>query len=156
MNGSQAALALKKERAFLQNILKDFKPEHATFRPTPEMMTVAQQINHIAFTAHWFREGAFGVGFDMDFEKIEAANHQDIGLEEAMNNLDQQYGDYIAFIEPLDESALQAPMKENPIFGALPKEVVLAAQCDHTAHHRGALSVYLRLLGVTPTMIYQE
>jgi uncharacterized damage-inducible protein DinB len=31
---------------------------------------------------------------------------------------------------------------------------VILAQGDHTAHHRGALSVYLRLLGVVPPMVY--
>jgi uncharacterized damage-inducible protein DinB len=144
------------ERKHLDNILKDFLEEHETFKPTDEMMTVAQQINHIAHTVVWFREGAFGKGFDLDFEKIEALNRQKISLDEAMLFLEKVYDDYIAFLGGLDEAALSAPMAENPIFGTLPRFVTLFAQNDHTAHHRGALSVYLRLLDITPTMIYTE
>lgn len=156
MNGQEAAQMLMQERRHLNNILKDFRAEHERFRPVDGMMTTAQQINHIAHTVQWFRAGAFGDGFDLDFEKLEAVNHQEISLEEAMDFLNKVYDDYIAFLSGLDEAALSAPMAENPIFGTLPRFVALTAQNDHTAHHRGALSVYLRLLGVTPMMIYGE
>jgi uncharacterized damage-inducible protein DinB len=119
------------------------------------MMTTAQQINHVAQTNRWFREGAFGSGFDLDFEKLEAVNKVEVTLEVAKAELDKQYASLIAFLETQSEADMQAPMPENPIFGNAPKSVVFHAQADHTAHHRGALSVYLRLLGVTPPMIYQ-
>jgi uncharacterized damage-inducible protein DinB len=155
MNGSEAAAIVRAEQKLLGNLLVAFNNEHGDFRPTPEMMSTAQQINHIAQTIHWFREGAFGSGFDLDFEKLEAVNKADLTLEDALADLDRQYASLIAFLETQSEADLQAPMPENPIFGNAPRCVVLHAQADHTAHHRGALSVYLRLLGIKPPMIYQ-
>lgn len=156
MNGREAAEMIGRERMYLQNILKDFKAENGTFKPVEGMMNVAQQVNHIAHTVRWFREGAFGAGFDMDFEKIEAMNQAEISLEEALSALNAEYAGYQAFLAPLPEADLMAPMPPNAIFGEIPRVAALMAQSDHTAHHRGALSVYLRLLGVTPTMVYAE
>lgn len=156
MNGKAAAESVRREYKYLCNILGGFKPEHADFAPCPGMMTVAQQINHIAQTVYWFREGAFGAGFDLDFGKLEAANRRQMTLAEALEELEAQYTAYAAFLETLSEADLSAPMPDNPLFGAVPRVAALAAQCDHTAHHRGSLSVYLRLLGIAPVMVYQD
>ena len=154
MDGNTAAEIVRNERKFLNNVLKDFKPENGDFRATDDMMTVTQQIRHIAVTAKWFREGAFGAGFDMDFEKLDATLKEPATLEEALAELDAVYDANIAFLESLSAEELQAPMSPNPLFGEAPRMAVISAEVDHTAHHRGALSVYLRLLGVTPTMVY--
>lgn len=156
MNGAQAAEMVRRERRFLSNIVKDFKPEHGDFCPADGMMTVAQQIRHVARTVKWFREGAFGAGFNMDFEKLEAEIRNPVTLDEAVAELDEVYDDYIAFLEALTEEDLMAPMPANPIFGDAPKMAAIGAGSDHTAHHRGALSVYLRLLGIKPAMVYEE
>ena len=156
MNGKEAAESVRREYKYLCNILAGFKPENAAFAPCPGMMTVAQQINHIAQTVYWFREGAFGGGFDLDFGKLEAANRRPMTLADALAELEKQYSSYAGFLETLSETDLQAPMPDNSLFGAAPRVAALSAQCDHTAHHRGSLSVYLRLLGVVPVMVYQE
>lgn len=156
MDGQQAALFVNKERTYLRNIIKDFRSEHGDFRPVEGMLTVAQHINHVALTIAWFREGAFGSGFDMDFEKIEKTNHEPVSLEAALTRLDEEYDGYATFLADKTQSELLAPMADNPIFGAIPRISAIFAQSDHTAHHRGALSVYLRLLGITPMMIYAE
>jgi uncharacterized damage-inducible protein DinB len=154
MNGQIAAQTLREHLHFLNNVLKDFREEHAHFRPTPEMLTTAQQIRHIAETIHWFREGAFGSGFEMDFEKMEKKMKQDISLKQALQELDTAWNEMCALLEPMTEEQLLQPMPPNPIFKNDPKVACVWAAMDHTAHHRGALTVYLRLLGITPTMIY--
>lgn len=156
MNGKEAAAQVRQEQRLLSAIVNAFEPEHGAFRPKPEMMTVAQQINHIAHTIFWFREGAFGAGFDLDFEKLEDLNSREVTLAWALAELEKQYDSLVSFLESQSEAELHAPMGENPIFGAAPRYVVLNAQADHTAHHRGALSVYLRLLDIIPPMIYQK
>jgi len=42
------------------------------------------------------------------------------------------------------------------IMKGAPKMSIVYALADHTAHHRGALSVYARLLGKKPQMPYGE
>ena len=56
-------------------------------------------------------------------------------------------------IRNASDTELMAPFVDEFIKGA-PKLVIVNVIKDHTAHHRGALSVYVRLLGKTPTMPY--
>jgi uncharacterized damage-inducible protein DinB len=155
MNGQQAAERLRQERRFLMNVVEDFKPEHGDFAPLPEMFTVSQQIRHIAADVRWFQEGAFGKGFDLDFASMERQVRTPATLEQALAELNKAYDDFIEFLETLTERQLLAPLDENPILGTQPRYSVLYANADHTAHHRGALTVYLRLLGIKPKLVYQ-
>ena len=156
MNGKMAAEGLITEKKFLMNILKSFKPEHSDFVPADGMMSVAQLIHHIAFTVKWFREGAFGSGFNMDFEALEAENKKVFTLQQVLDEIDSEYDGYVVFLESLGEDELESPLPPNPLFGEVPRWLIFGAQRDHTAHHRGVLSVYLRLLGITPVMVYAD
>jgi uncharacterized damage-inducible protein DinB len=49
-----------------------------------------------------------------------------------------------------------SPFPPNPIMGETPRFSIIGGVTDHTAHHRGALTVYQRLLGLTPLMPYME
>jgi uncharacterized damage-inducible protein DinB len=42
------------------------------------------------------------------------------------------------------------------VMGGAPRYAVISAIEDHTAHHRGALTVYSRLRGHVPTMPYMD
>ncbi len=154
MTPDHARETLKVEHQFLMRVLKDFQPEHADYSPAEGMMTVAQQIRHIADTLQWFRRGAFEGNFDMDFERLEARIREPVTLQQAMLELERAYEDYDQFLAGLGPSDLTRPMAPNPVFGEAPRQVIFSAQTDHTAHHRGALTVYLRLLGVKPELIY--
>ncbi|MFC1561632.1 DinB family protein [candidate division KSB1 bacterium] len=154
MDGKTAAGIVRNERKYLQNIIKDFKPENGGFNPVEGMLTVAQQINHIAHTILWFREGAFGSGFEMDPAVLEKQVMVKVSFEESLKKLNDTYDNWIAFLEGLSEEELNAPLPENSFFGPLPKSMIIYSNFEHTAHHRGALSVYLRLLGIKPTMVY--
>ncbi len=156
MDGKQAAAMVRREQKYLMNIVRSFKPDHGDFRPVDGMMSVAQQVRHIALTVKWFREGAFGAGFDMDFGKLEAENQRSVALDASVKELEETYSAYAEFLGSLRAAELLAPMPPNAIFWEAPKMAVLSAGADHTAHHRGALSVYLRLLGITPVMVYTE
>ena len=43
---------------------------------------------------------------------------------------------------------------DDPIMPGLPQFRVITAMIEHTAHHRGSLAVYLRLLGKVPPVPY--
>jgi uncharacterized damage-inducible protein DinB len=49
---------------------------------------------------------------------------------------------------------LARPLPPGPIMGGQPAGDVIWAMVEHTAHHRGALTVYSRLLGKVPPMPY--
>jgi uncharacterized damage-inducible protein DinB len=45
-------------------------------------------------------------------------------------------------------------LRPGPVMGGQPIGNIVWGMVEHTAHHRGALSVYTRLLGKTPPMPY--
>lgn len=154
MDREAARESLRIEKLFLGNVLKQFRPEHETFAPKPGMMNVAQQINHVAHTIEWFREGAFGKGFDLDFEGHLKRDMAPVTLEQAMDHLERAYADYYALLDSISDEDLLQPMPYNDIFKDAPRFVVFPSQADHTAHHRGVLTVYLRLLDIEPALVY--
>lgn len=156
MNGEQAAGMFAKNRHFLDNVLKDFKEGDGDFRPADGMMSVAQQIRHIAMSSEWFYDGGLDDNWALDFEAFEKANREPVTLAAARKQLDETCARIMARLGGMSEAQLGAPMKDNPILGAIPRLAVISADGDHMAHHRGALTVYLRLLGRVPTMVYSD
>ncbi|MBE7561008.1 DinB family protein [bacterium] len=153
MTGQDAAGKLRQQLHFFNNVADAFAPGHGDYRPTPEMMTVSQQINHVAHTTRWFRTAIDGE-FDMDFERFQREYMQVSSLAEARDNLTGAYEDFAALVSAQSEAWLLQPLPENRILGPAPRLATIAANADHTAHHRGALSVYLRLLGIAPKLVY--
>jgi uncharacterized damage-inducible protein DinB len=119
------------------------------------MMTVAQQVAHTAQTLDWFIEGASRPeGFDLDFEKHAKALAAVTSLAAARQMLEAAYANAIRFIRPLSPQDLARPLPPGPVMGGQPISDIVWAMVEHTAHHRGALTVYSRLLGKVPPMPY--
>jgi uncharacterized damage-inducible protein DinB len=127
------------------------------FAPKAEMYTVAQLVAHVAQTVDWFVQGAFAAqGFDLDFERMDKDVRAVTSLASARAWMDRACAAAKAAIESKDEAAWTAQLPPGPIMGGQPRATVLGAAMDHTAHHRGALSVYTRLLGKVPPMPYMD
>jgi uncharacterized damage-inducible protein DinB len=129
--------------------------EHAGAFPCEGMMTAAQQVAHVAQTVTWFMDGAFGDGFDMDFESHLTDVLKVTSLSDARDMLTKNYATAIKKIEdtPMEQLAEPFPA-DSPIMGGAPRYVIFPSMVEHTAHHRGALTVYSRMLGLTPAMPY--
>jgi uncharacterized damage-inducible protein DinB len=127
------------------------------FRPRDGVMTVAQQVAHTAQTIDWFIEGASRPeGFDLDFEKHAKALEALTSLTAARKMFDTACANAIQFVRSLGPDGLAKPLPPGPIMGGEPVANIVWAMLDHTAHHRGALTVYSRLLGKVPIMPYGE
>jgi uncharacterized damage-inducible protein DinB len=119
------------------------------------MMTAAQQVAHVAQTIEWFVQGASRPeGFDLDFERHARELEAVSSLDAARKALGEAYANAIAFLEARTDAQLLAPLPEGPVMGGQPVSGVFWGIVDHTAHHRGALTVYARLLGKVPPMPY--
>jgi uncharacterized damage-inducible protein DinB len=124
----------------------------SAFRPQEGMMTVAQQVAHTAQTLDWFIEGASRPeGFDLDFEKQAKALDAVTSLTAARQSLATAYANAIQFLRAED---LARPLPPGPVMGGQPISDIVWAMVEHTAHHRGALTVYSRQLGKVPPMPY--
>jgi uncharacterized damage-inducible protein DinB len=144
------------QREYFNRSTRLLEEKHSTFAPKEGMFTVAGQIAHVAQTIEWFFESAFGKDWRMDFEEMDKQVRSVRSLAEAR-----------AWFERAVERALDAAgghtteewaslFPANPILGEVPRFSIIGAVVDHTAHHRGSLTVYQRLLGLTPPMPYME
>jgi uncharacterized damage-inducible protein DinB len=125
------------------------------FRPQEGMMTVAQQIAHAAQTLDWFIEGASRPeGFDLDFEKHAKALEGFTSLAAARQALEAAYANAIQYLRSSSPEDLARPLPPGPVMGGQPISDIVWAMVEHTAHHRGALTVYSRQLGKVPPMPY--
>lgn len=129
--------------------------EDSTFAPAEGMRTAAQQVAHVAQTVDWFLEGAFRPeGFDLDFEKHERQVTAVDSLTAARAWLDRSFAAAAEALGSRSMEELQQRLPEGPVMGGAPRLAMIAALADHTAHHRGALTVYARLCGHVPAMPY--
>jgi len=129
----------------------------SSFTPIEGTWTVAQQIGHVAHTVDWFVEGAFRPeGFDTDWPKIQEEISRVKSVDEARAWLDAAFARAIDFLGARTPEELAQPLPPGDIMGGAPRFAIVSAIADHTAHHRGALTVYARLLGRVPPMPYMD
>ena len=127
------------------------------FAPREGMYTAAQLVAHVAQTVDWFVQGAHAPGgFDLDFERMDKEVRGVTSLAAARAWMERACAAAKVSIESKSEAAWSELLPPGPIMGGQPKSSVVGALMDHTAHHRGALSVYSRLLGKTPPMPYMD
>ena len=147
---------LKMQEKFFLNTISCLTEEHSAFKPKEEMYTVAEHIGHTAETIDWFFKGAFGEkGFDMNFENYAERMKKYTSFDESVKYFKEATANGIKIIEAHTDYELLAPIKAE-IMNGDPKMVIVNAIVDHTAHHRGSLAVYARLLGKQPQMPYGE
>ncbi len=145
---------LRSSLKYFQATASTFTEEDSGFAPQPELYTVAGHVAHAADSVDWFVEGAFGEGWNMDFEELIAIAKAVISLDAANAWLERAYEAAIAAIESASEEELLASIPDKRIMGGAPRYAIVNSISDHSAHHRGALTVYARLMGKTPKMPY--
>jgi uncharacterized damage-inducible protein DinB len=129
----------------------------SAYKPTPEVRTVVAQVAHVAQTVDWFVEGAFRPqGFSTDWEAMEKEVAQVTSLADARAWWERAVANAVEVIGSKSAAEMCAPLPPGPIMGGLPRSAIVGALADHTAHHRGALTVYARLRGKTPPMPYMD
>ncbi len=129
----------------------------SAFAPKEGMFTAAQQVAHVAQTIDWFMEGAFAEGgFSMDFENMTKQVHAVTSLAAAREWFERSCAAAKTVVDSHSDGDWMAPLPPGPIMGGQPRFIIFGALTDHSAHHRGALTVYSRLLGKVPPMPYME
>ena len=140
---------------FFQRSTRVLDEADSEFRPREGMMTVAQQVAHTAQTLDWFIEGVTRPeGFDLDFEKHAQAVAAVTSLAAARQILEAAYANAIQFFRSRSPEDLAGPLPPGPVMGGQPISDIVWSMVEHTAHHRGALTVYSRQLGKVPPMPY--
>ena len=145
---------LRQTLKFFNTTISVFEEADSGYAAQPEMFTVAGQVAHTAATVDGFVEGAFGKGWDMNFEAHLAETNAVARLSDAKELLEKAFANVAEVIGGASDEDLCAPIPDKQVMDGAPRCAIVSAITDHTAHHRGALSVYARLLGKEPSMPY--
>lgn len=147
--------ALESQKKMFLKSTSVLKEADSGFTPQDGLFTVAQHVAHVAYSIDWFVEGAFERpdGPDPDFEAFDAKARAVTSLDEARTWLDRAVAHAIEVISSRSDAELDEPFT-GEILGGIPKRSLVELNGDHMAHHRGALTVYTRMLGKEPPMPY--
>ncbi len=150
-----SVIELTSVEQFFDNSTGELTEDLSGFTPTPDMMTAAQQVAHAAQIIDWFVEGAFRPeGFDLNFEQHMKDVMSATSLATAREWFAKSLANAKTILESKSDEELMTPMPEGPVLGGAPRIAIVSGITDHTAHHRGALTVYARLSGKVPPMPY--
>jgi len=155
MSANPFAAMLRDTKEYFDRSTACLAEEDGGSAPAEGMFTAAQQVAHVAQTVDWFLHGAFSPeGFRMDWEAMDKEVRAVTSLEAARAWLARAFDAAVATIDSKTPEEMAAPIAEGPILGGQPRTVIAPSIADHTAHHRGALTVYSRMRGKTPAMPY--
>jgi uncharacterized damage-inducible protein DinB len=157
MTPEAIATSVETSREFFGRSTRVLQEEHSQFAPANGMFTAAAVVAHTAQTIDWFFEGTFAeAGFNTDFERMDKEVRGCTSLDAARKWFDAatDRAKAVALSHSAEEWAVLLPA--SSIMGGVPRYAIASALTDHTAHHRGALTVYSRLLGLVPPMPYGD
>jgi uncharacterized damage-inducible protein DinB len=147
---------LSSMREYFNRSTRPLAEEHSGFAPQEGLYTVAGHIAHVAQTIEWFFEAAFAKDWRMDFEGMDKEVRATTSLAQARAWFERAVEKALHEADSHSEEEWASRFAPNPIMGEAPRFSILGATTDHTAHHRGALTVYQRLLGLKPPMPYMD
>jgi uncharacterized damage-inducible protein DinB len=158
-NTTVAAPMLKEFReevTITKRLLNCVPADKLTWKPHAKSMSLGQLAGHIAAIPGRISKLAQQESFDVlkgSFVPAQPAN-----LEEILATLDQGVAEADVFLQGLtDESAAETfrLLKGDRELFRQPRAVIVRTiMLNHWYHHRGQLSVYLRLLDVSLPVIY--
>jgi uncharacterized damage-inducible protein DinB len=124
------------------------------FRATPENMSFKQMANHLYQSAIVFASSMKTGEIDFaDSARISGPKPADATSAAEVVEYAQKVRDFIRqTVDSLTEEEATRPIKSK--FGELNALRVINIMLEEAIHHRGQLSIYLRLLGQKPPSIY--
>jgi len=142
--------SVRKESETTLRVIRAVPPSQGAYRPHPSSRSALELVWHIASADIWFLDSFLAGDFDMEDDTMPAdfSTTEDIALwyEENFNpKLDE--------VSKLPASFWAAPL---PFFGIFNYPAVMYVQfmLNHTIHHRGQLTAYLRPMGAKVPNIY--
>ncbi|QHT70385.1 DinB family protein [Rhodocytophaga rosea] len=137
-------------RQYMITVAEAMPEKDYTFKPTPEEMSFAEQLMHIAWVIDWHAfSKADGQEFKPridDFKTVGRSKKEMIGM---INREFERAAKLLATFDParLDETGTYAKFTRT-------RRQFFMLMADHVTHHRAQMLVYLRLKGiVSPSYI---
>ena len=150
MSQNRALIAeLQMEAANTKKILEQVPTDKNDWKPHEKSMKLGNLANHVAELPGWI---SMTMGTDeLDLSTMDYKPVIPTSTEELLARLDQNVSKAVASLEnatDADFDKMWTLRNGNHVIFTMPKKVVLRSMAfSHHYHHRGQLSVYLRLLG---------
>ena len=124
----------------------DAMPEDGySFKPTPEMRSFAEQMDHIADANFGFTAGATGKKSPFEGKAEKMTDQSKASVTKAVMD---SYDFVIASLKEIPDADMNKDIK---LFGMETKTgTAFEKAFEHQTHHRGQTTVYIRLKGVKP------
>jgi uncharacterized damage-inducible protein DinB len=146
---------LEQEAKTTRRVLERVPDNHLTWRPHPKARTLGDLALHIAIIPGFFAEL---VALPSPAEAPRFIDPSPKSASELIVTLDVSVAKAKKALRGMDDAALAATWRlkqgDRELF-ALPRMALLrSVMLNHSYHHRGQLSVYLRELGLSVPSIY--
>jgi uncharacterized damage-inducible protein DinB len=133
-------------RLYLLAVAEAMPESDYGFKPTPEVMSFAEQLMHIAWAMDWHAQSLIGgrkEGLRNEYYAVKGRTKPEI--IELVNRTFLEASGVIAGFDP-------AHYEDRLMYGKLSrtKRQIFLLLSDHVTNHRGEMLVYLRLKGIVP------
>lgn len=146
---------LEKSKEYLILVAETMPEDKYDFKATPESMSFAENLMHIAWAMDWHSQSLMGEREARDWNTDTELKVDNKSKKEMINTIDRTFDKTIEFILNFDLNKLEERLD---YFGSdRTKRQVLLLLADHITHHRGQMLVYMRLNGLKPPryVLYQ-
>lgn len=142
---------LKHEASLTRKMLEKVPVEKKDWKPHEKSMSLGRLATHIAETIKWISNirhiDDFDFAKDFNFKQHVAASQDEL-LQLFQTNLDNAISDLSSMSDD-DFNIIWTVRRVEQVMMQLPKKVAIRGWgFSHQIHHRGQLSVYLRLLDI--------
>jgi uncharacterized damage-inducible protein DinB len=157
MSRNEALIAeLKHESAMTKKMLERVPLDKKDWKPHDKSMTLGRLATHVAEIPHWASD-IIHID-DFDFTKHYKSGGTAASQEELIKIFQEKLDKAIADLEKMDDESFNkiwTVRSGDQVYYTLPKKVAVRGWAfSHLYHHRGQLSVYLRLLDVPVPGMY--
>lgn len=157
MSMNKALIAeLKHEAANTRKMLERVPVEHFGWRPHEKSMTLQRIASHLAEIPTWVNMGV--EQDELNFATFERKPFTPTSAQDIVDLFDKNLAAAVTALEGASDETLNSTWtmrNGDHVIYAIPKvAVVRNFTLNHSVHHRGQLSVYLRLLDVAVPGMY--
>jgi uncharacterized damage-inducible protein DinB len=149
---------LEQEAQSTRRVLERVPADKLTWKPHPKSMTLGQLARHVARLPGDLARVASADGFDTGTQGFRQAQPE--SAAELLPALQAALEQARAFLGGLDEARAAAPwrmMSGDREIWSLPRmDFIRNVMFNHLYHHRGQLTVYLRLLDIPVPATYGD
>jgi len=147
---------LKHESTLTKKILERVPIDKKDWKPHEKSMTLGRLATHVAEISHWVSRVVTMDEFDFLVQGF--SSHTAASQEELMTIFTEKLNKAIADLQTADDESFNknwTVRRGEQVLFTTPKKIAIRGWgLNHMIHHRGQLSVYLRLLDVPVPGMY--